>query len=77
MKMTSLGLNLLSNYDSESEEEEILNVVQNEPVAKLPLPNEIKNLFDKETKELLPGFKINVFSNRNLSLLLFIKFHAH
>ena len=54
--MASLGLNLLSNYDSESEEED-LKIVQDEPMAaKLPLPNEIKNLFDKETKELLPGF---------------------
>ena len=57
MKMASLGLNLLSNYDSESDEEEDMKIVQDEPMAaKLPLPNEIKNLFDKETKELLPGF---------------------
>ena len=58
MKMASLGLNLLSNYDSESEEEEEdKKIVQDEPMAaRLPLPNEIKNLFDKETKELLPGF---------------------
>ena len=56
MKMALSGLNLLSNYESESDEEEESKIVEHEPAAKLPLPNEIKNLFDKETKELLPGF---------------------
>ncbi len=52
--MSSSGLNMLSGYGSDeenSEPEEVRSPVK----PKLPLPNAIKNLFDKETKELNPG----------------------
>ncbi len=52
--MASSGLNMLSGYGSDeenSEPEEGKSPVK----PKLPLPNAIKNLFDKETKELNPG----------------------
>jgi hypothetical protein len=43
------GLGLLCDYDSSSEESE------GEPPPKLPLPAAVKNLYEKEAKELCPG----------------------
>ena len=62
--MASSGLNLLSNYDSDNDDSEndvsnhakvILNQVSTKPKL-LPLPNEIKGLFEKESKDLCPGY---------------------
>jgi hypothetical protein len=64
VKMTSSGLNLLSCYasDSESEDskdqEEIKTISEDQTLPKaalLPLPTQIKSLFERETKELCPG----------------------
>jgi hypothetical protein len=61
--MASSALNLLCSYESDEEDfgsdkEELVEKKQN----LLPLPNEIKTLFDKQEKELCPGtFKANYF----------------
>lgn len=65
-KMATCGLSLLAGYDSDSEEDkkpgpgddkpQIVPEVPTKP--RLPLPGEIKALFEKETKELCPGMEL-------------------
>ena len=62
--MASSGLDLLCSYESDeedsgSEKEDLIEDLKSPKKLKLlPLPNEIKTLFDKEEKQLCPG-KVN------------------
>ena len=55
--MASSGLDLLCSYESDEDnsgsEKEDLKSPKKQTL--LPLPNEIKTLFDKEDKQLCPG----------------------
>ena len=61
--MASSALSLLADYDSDSDGESKDQPADKKPKIvpdestkpRLPLPGEIKGLFEKETKELCPG----------------------
>ena len=73
--MASSGLNMLSGYGSDEENSEPEEVRSSPVKPKLPLPNAIKNLFDKETKELNPG--INLLLYLNITLICNIQKHLN